>query len=226
MDLPTQIGVMTLPNAVLFPHDMLPLYIFEPRYRNMLADAVESTRMFCVARQEPGALEETPARVAGIGIIRAAVEQNDGTSHLILQGYRRVVLKRLVQLEPYRIHEIEPVNTEFPNEGVIDTLTSQIRELVRTHFEEGTSADIGIMQAVAALEAGGDAPDLSPASSVELFQQHLEGEEDPERMADLVTCALIKSVDQRQMVLETVDLKSRLTHLIRFLSENSSHGTN
>jgi len=41
--LPKQLPVMPLPDAVLFPHALLPLYIFEPRYRNMLEHAPSGT---------------------------------------------------------------------------------------------------------------------------------------------------------------------------------------
>ena len=49
MDLPQEIPVMILPNIILFPQAMLPLHIFEPRYRQMLRDALDSHRMFSVA---------------------------------------------------------------------------------------------------------------------------------------------------------------------------------
>ena len=42
MKLPSEVPVMTLPNATLFPQALLPLYIFEPRYRRMLADTLAS----------------------------------------------------------------------------------------------------------------------------------------------------------------------------------------
>ena len=84
---------MTLPNATLFPQALLPLYIFEPRYRQMLADALHSNRMFSVAMQKPGSTRETPSPVAGLGLIRVSVGHRDGTSHLILQGLARVELE-------------------------------------------------------------------------------------------------------------------------------------
>ncbi|MFL6597797.1 MAG: LON peptidase substrate-binding domain-containing protein, partial [Chthoniobacterales bacterium] len=43
--LPKQLPVMPLPGAVLFPHALLPLYIFEPRYRKMLEHALQRHRM-------------------------------------------------------------------------------------------------------------------------------------------------------------------------------------
>jgi Lon protease-like protein len=44
---------MPLPGAVLFPHALLPLYIFEPRYRKMLEHALQRHRMFCVTLIKP-----------------------------------------------------------------------------------------------------------------------------------------------------------------------------
>ena len=51
--LPREVAVMTLPNATLFPQALLPLYIFEPRYRDMLDYALKHDRMFCVALVKP-----------------------------------------------------------------------------------------------------------------------------------------------------------------------------
>ena len=86
MLLPTEAGVMTLPNATLFPQALIPLYIFEPRYRQMLRDALHGHRMFIVAMQKPGVVRESPSPVAGLGLIRVSVGHQDGTSHLILQA--------------------------------------------------------------------------------------------------------------------------------------------
>src|SRR2546422_5170080 len=89
MKIPLEVPVMTLPNATLFPQALLPLYVFEPRYRQMLADALHSNRMFSVAMQRPGSRRETPSPVAGLGVIRDSVGHRDGTPPLILQGRGR-----------------------------------------------------------------------------------------------------------------------------------------
>src|SRR2546422_6295726 len=92
--LPKKLPVMPLPGAVLFPHALLPLYIFEPRYRQMLKHALTHHRMFCVALIKPHCAEWQSAadffHTAGVGLIRACVEREDGTSNLILQGLERV----------------------------------------------------------------------------------------------------------------------------------------
>ena len=97
------VPVMTLPSATLFPQALLPLYIFEPRYRQMLADMLKADRMFSVAMQKPGKQRETPCEVAGLGLIRVSVSHQDGTSHLILQGLTRVELVETVRGLGYRV---------------------------------------------------------------------------------------------------------------------------
>ncbi len=140
MVLPKEVPVMTIPNATLFPQALLPLYIFEPRYRRMLADALQTHRMFSVAMQKPGRTREAPCTVAGLGLIRVSVDHKDGTSHLILQGLSRVQLGAPKQYKPYRIHPIRPLDTgEIPPSGVmIDALTAQIHDLVAQRVKLGS----------------------------------------------------------------------------------------
>src|SRR2546421_7023485 len=86
MDIPSQVPVMTLRDATLFPQSLLPLYIFEPRYRKMLADSLKTERMFSVAMQKPGRSRETPCIVAGLGRVRGSGDPYGGPSDLFLQG--------------------------------------------------------------------------------------------------------------------------------------------
>src|SRR5436190_17828267 len=137
MELPTQVPVMTLPTATLFPQALLPLYIFEPRYRRMLADALKSNRMFSVAMQKPVRARETPCPVAGLGLIRVSVDHEDGTSHLILQGLTRVELGETVQHKPYRIQTIRPLQAEPKDSIVVDALLAKVHELVQRRMEVG-----------------------------------------------------------------------------------------
>src|SRR5437870_12882009 len=108
MKMPREVPIMTLSNATLFPQALLPLYIFEPRYRQMLADALHSNRMFSVAMQKQGSNRETPSAVAGVGLIRVSVGHRDGTSDLILQGLALVELEEAVRYKPHRVHGIAP----------------------------------------------------------------------------------------------------------------------
>src|SRR5688572_32825205 len=135
MEIPSAVPVMTLPSATLFPQALLPLYIFEPRYRRMLTDSLNTNRMFSVAMQKPGRTRETPCPVAGLGLIRVSVGHNDGTSHLILQGLTRVKLQETVQYKPYRVQRIQPLVAAETDNVTIDALVAKVHELVEQRLE-------------------------------------------------------------------------------------------
>ena len=137
MKIPREVPVMTLPNATLFPQALLPLYIFEPRYRQMLADSLNSNRMFSVAMQRPGSTRESPSPVAGLGLIRVSVGHRDGTSHLILQGLARVELESAVRYKPYRVQRIRPLHAPPCDNVKVDALVAKVRELLEERIRWG-----------------------------------------------------------------------------------------
>src|SRR3954468_10593812 len=109
--LPAEMPVMVLPDCHLFPGCLLPLYIYESRYRKMLAHALNSNRMFCVGNRE-GDSEDSPISPSSTaGLVRACVQRTDGTSHLLLLGVPRIRLGEWVQIKPFRIARIEPIET-------------------------------------------------------------------------------------------------------------------
>ena len=206
---------MTLPSATLFPQALLPLYIFEPRYRRMLADALKDHRMFIVAMQKPGRTRETPCGVAGLGLIRVSVDHADGTSHLILQGLTRVQLRRTVRYKPYRVQSIRLIRSELTDNVVIDALLAKVFELVRRRLELGACPlPFPILQGETQVTTGAA---LGTNLSVDDLLRYLEGLTNADQVADMVSCAFLSDPEARQLLLETVDLESRLKRLIHFL---------
>src|SRR5947209_14579419 len=114
--LPEQVPVMPLPGAVLFPHALLPLYIFESRYQEMLKYALSHHRMFAVATLKPPRAQWNSSndffQIAGVGLIRACVGRGDGTSNLILQGLERVRFTDFETEEPFPIATIEKLESD------------------------------------------------------------------------------------------------------------------
>lgn len=219
MEIPCELGVMTLPHATLFPQAMLPLYIFEPRYRRMLADSLASHRMFVIAMQRPGSKRETPAKVAGLGMIRVAVENKDGTSHLILHGLMRVKLEKTVRYKPYRTVRIRPLVPERGDNVHLDGLVARIRDLVSARVEKGFEFPFSIKSEKA--PAGEDPTHVVTAKDV---VSYLEKVQDPEQVADLVSCAMLPGSDERQEILETLEIEPRLRRLIHFLVNDRRPG--
>ena len=84
MHIPEVIPLMILPNATLFPDALLPLYIFEPRYRRMLSDVLDSHRMFGVALRQSVAWKESPMPIVGVGMVWVCIDAKEDTSNLLL----------------------------------------------------------------------------------------------------------------------------------------------
>ncbi|MEI6536388.1 MAG: LON peptidase substrate-binding domain-containing protein [Verrucomicrobiaceae bacterium] len=111
--IPAEMPVMVLPDVHLFPGCLLPLYIFEDRYRQMLAHALGSNRMFCVGNREgiePDG-SDSVSQHSTAGLVRCCVKQDDGTSHLLLLGLKRIRITGWVQEKPFRIASVEEVPT-------------------------------------------------------------------------------------------------------------------
>jgi len=193
---------MTLPNATLFPQSLLPLYIFEPRYRQMLADALNSNRMFAVAMQKPGSQREIPSPVAGLGLIRVSVRHKDNTSHLILQGVARVELKQAVSYKPYRVQRIHLMETPPCDNVVADALLAKVRELLRERVALGIP-----------FPSPGGNEGVPPGEIL----KYLDSLADPEKATDSVAYSVLPPGMERQAILETVEVEGRLRQLIQFL---------
>lgn len=211
---------MILPNAILFPQAMLPLYIFEPRYRQMLKDSLDSHRMFSVAMRKPGRVRESPSGIAGLGLIRASVANKDGTSHLVLQGITRVELGETVRYKPYRVQKVRPVETISPDPVVIDALVLKALDLVGERLDQGLELPPHILKQLNLADDDGKGGKVS----FHEISRSLLKSENPEFLADLISCLMLPLPIQRQVILETAELESRLKHLIHFLfSEIQRH---
>ncbi len=215
MALPSAVAVMTLSNAILFPQAMLPLYIFEPRYRRMLADCLETHRMFAVAMQRPGAKREIPSNIAGLGLVRASVDNKDGTSHLILQGLMRVELMETVRYKPYRLQRIRPLETTGADSVAVDALTAKVLDLVAERFQQGFELPVQVLDQLAKIEPS--AKSFADSLTLKHVIRYLNKLEDPDHLADLVSYTLLPTAVQRQTILETTNLEARLKCLIHFL---------
>ncbi len=177
------------------------LHIFEPRYRQMLEEVLRSRRMFVIAMRKPGGAREVPSTVAGLGLVRVCIKQDDGASDLILEGLSRVELIRTVRRAPFRVSRIRLLPTPSRDSVAIDALMAKVRDLVTKRIE----------QELPPLESG-----LKKAPAREIVAC-LETLNDPNRIADLVSWSLLRGAAERQTILETIEVEARLKHLIHFL---------
>ena len=116
--LPSEIPIFPLPNVVLFPSALLPLHIFEPRYRAMVADALESERLIGMVMLRPGwepRYEEAPDvyPIGCAGFITHADRLPDGRFNIMLRGLEkfRILGERPAreETERYRVARIDSI---------------------------------------------------------------------------------------------------------------------
>lgn len=186
--IPNAAGAMVLPGVTLFPHALLPLYIFEPRYRKMLADCLSGHRMFAIAHADD---DGGVAAIGGLGVVRACVANEDGTSNLILQGVARVVFSEWV-MEPYPQAGIRMLE-DFESDSL---KAAEIRRDVVAACEQ-------------IREAGVEAP--------RGFDEYLAQIREPGAFADAVAAAFVSDPTERRGLLEEPDVTIRLSRLLRCL---------
>ena len=191
---------MVLPNTVLIPNALLPLHIFEPQYREMLRWCLERDRLFCVALMKPGAKEtdaENFASVGGLGLVRACVGADDGTSNLILQGLARVKFGNLPQAEPFRIAEIREFQSDCPNLVEAEALGTKVVELCAKLHEQGLEMPAALVQKL----------------------RHVTS---PELLADIVTQTFVRDPVRQQRLIEEASVSERMRILIRYLETQAA----
>ena len=195
--LPRQAPVMVLPNALLFPNSLLPLHIFEPRYRAMLEWSLAGARMFCIALIKRGRSEwRTPDdfhHVAGLGLVRACVGRDDGTSNLVLQGLARVECTAFSDEHPFVLADIRELQSKPAETFEAEALTAKLLGLCAQLRASGTGVP-------------------------EALDQQLAQIDNPSVLTDVVAHTFLRDPFRRQDVFEELRVGERLRVLIRHLT--------
>jgi Lon protease-like protein len=188
---------MTLPGAILFPQSLMPLFIFENKYRKMMRDMINGERLLCIAlaRNHPEQDEDAPLvphTIAGMGIMRACVRHPDGTGHMVIQGLARVALSDISEEKPYRTARVRPLPSSNTHGVEVEALMMKVVEMA-------------VEKASRLKCAPCDLP------------QFLQAIRDPDIVSDVIGYTLIRDPQQKQRLLETSDVRQRLHDLIPML---------
>ena len=200
LDIPKCMPVMTLPETVFFPQAILPLHIYEDRYRKMLKDVLFNDRMFAIGSAVPSdelipAENEQPYRVATAGIIRACKENPDGTSNIVLQGLCRVTFGDVLSESPYRFSEIELLpSVPGKNKETLLRLKGRLLGYIGVKRRLGAPVPREVLS-------------------------YLKSIEEPDVLVDLAAFSLCEDPELKQRLLETVETSRRLELFIERLSK-------
>jgi Lon protease-like protein len=194
-EFPDSTDLMILPWVSLFPGSLLPLYIFEERYREMTKGALVGNRMFAIAHTYD---DTTIAPIGGLGVIRACVTNDDGTSNLVLQGLSRVEFSGFKNTP--RPHAKIRILRDDHDTSDLAELRSQIASNCEELIAEGLQTQNG-------------------------FVDYLHSSISDSAFADLIASTLISDSIHRRTLFETTDLQARMSLLLEMLGSAAESGS-
>jgi hypothetical protein len=200
--IPSEIPIFPLPNVVLFPAALLPLHIFEPRYRAMVADALEAERLIGMVMLRPGwerHYEGTPAvyPIGCAGFITHAERLPDGRYNIMLRGLEkfRILDERGAREgdERYRVARVDSIKeARTASAAAIQDARRRLENLIAKTLHR--SADDTIPK------------DIPDADLVHAIAQHL----DPLEKQALLECDSL--LDRCEALVELLEMRVMRTH--------------
>ena len=190
-----QLPLFPLP-LVLLPGTALPLHIFEPRYRQLLADCLESDKRFGIVRLPDGIaeMEIAPGTIGCVAEIVNSERLADGRSNIVVRGAERFSLVSFIaSSRPYHVCTAELVEDEFEIGAELDALAGRVRDTFR--------------RVARAARTLADDPDPLP-----------DLPDDAASLSFAVTSMIDVGLDARQDILSSRSPLERLRHLDRVLS--------
>lgn len=192
-----------LPNVVLFPGAILPLHIFEERYKQMTTDALRNAGTVTMALLRPGwemCYQQNPAihPIVCIGTIASHQRLPDGRYNFLLKGEARARIVKECSPGPYRVATLEPL------------LEPTVPEIELIHHR----------QRMARLM---DDPVILTSPVGCHFRKILNGQLPTARFADLVAFALFDDVQLKQSLLEEMDVVKRVSRIACVLDSLIPH---
>jgi Lon protease-like protein len=195
------IPLFPLPNVVLFPRAVLPLHIFEERYKEMTADVIQGDRRIAMALLKPGWEKnyyQTPALepVVCVGTILSHERLDDGKYNFLLQGNLRArIIKEHYGL-PYRTADLAPLE-EIP---VMEIDLSPDRDRMKQLFAEG----------------------IFPGAAAWHFSQLLAGPLTTSDIADVAAFSFLEDANVKQSLLSDTDVRRRVSRTLAALEDARS----
>jgi len=193
--------IFPLPEAVLFPGALLPLHVFEPRYRTMTSDVLAGRRVMAIARLRPGFEADYEGRppvfaTCGVGYVVGSEALPDGRYHILLRGVGRALIEaELPATKAYR---------EVRARVLVDSRSQHPELLAERHQQLVAVCDrLSLLMD----DRGAELRELARALP------------SPSACADVLSAALVREPDDRQALLEMTDPADRLATVTGHIAE-------
>ncbi len=197
-DIPQVLPILPLRNSVFFPGGVLPLAVGRQKTIALIKDAVRDEQVIGVVTQRRAEEEDPGAAdlytVGTVARIVKLLKMGEDNYSLVVQGLARFRVLDLVQEAPYLKARIDPVEDKTAVDDVeVEALAINLKKLAREVIE--------LM------------PEL-PAAATELVESITH----PGHLADLIAANVDVPIEEKQQVLETVDLKARMKLVLELLN--------
>ncbi|HUM10248.1 MAG TPA: endopeptidase La [Myxococcaceae bacterium] len=197
-DIPQVLPILPLRNSVFFPGGVLPLAVGRQKTIALIKDAVRDDQLIGVVTQRRAEEEDPGASdlyaMGTVARIVKLLKMGEDNYSLVVQGLARFRVLDLVQETPYLKARVEPADDKTSAENVeVEALGINLKKLAREVIE--------LM------------PEL-PAAATELVESITH----PGHLADLIAANVDVPIEEKQAVLETVDLKARMKLVLELLN--------
>ena len=195
--IPSTLPILALKDTIIFPEFPVPLTVGRKQSIQLVDDVILQNKLIgLVAQRDSGQAEpsgEQLFRIGTVGIIQKFLKHSDGTRRLIVKGIRRIRVLEFIQKTPYLIARTEPIPETSERNVEVEAMAKNLQHQVQKMVS------------------------LMPMIPEEVGLAFLNLS-DPGRLADLVAANFLKSTEQRQEILETLELRERLVKVTRWIS--------
>nr|BAL58602.1 ATP-dependent protease La [Candidatus Acetothermum autotrophicum] len=197
---PEVLPILPLKNTVVFPHSVLPLTVGRESSVKLIEEALAGTKIIGVLTQRDPTIEHPTMQdvyhVGTICKIARVIKTPNNALLLWVQGLSRFAVEVFTQETPYLVAQIEPLESVVEEDIETEALSKQVAAL----FQKMLS--------------------LMPNPHMEIHAM-ASSLSDPGHLADFITANLDIEVEAKQQVLETLNVKERLTLVLRLLEEEN-----
>ena len=183
-------------NVVIYPNIVQPLTVGRPKSINAIEASLKRDRFVVVSTQKNEFIEDpTPSDIYHVGVgaeILQVIRLPDSTLRVIIEGFTRIKMKRFTEIDQRYEVEVEPLRTALYEGPYIYALSRELIDTFEQYFQLNKR--------------------MSPENYVDLVNVR-----DLDKLSDLIASAIILNIEEKQALLETLDLKERLQRLLEII---------
>ena len=195
--IPKELAILPLKGTVIYPGLAVPLIIGRERSIQLIDDALGSDKMIGVVTQkDPKVQDPAPEEMFSIGTaasILKMVRVSERDIRVVVQGVARIKVDRYLESDPYYVARVSHLEEDYIEGITIEALSTNVKDVFRKVVE------------------------LSPQVPSEIMGM-ITNLKNPGMLADFVVSSLNIPLEEKQQILEIIEIPARLNHVLEILN--------